>query len=344
MKRKEGSLDIHEDYEAIEQAVMETPRGRWFLAEFLRRHQAEETRRLLSALKRLERAMELNQQLAPRIMAAFAAASATMHARPGSLPPALPEAVRAMAAEQRTLAARLSTLVQEGDDASENGAALKEIAARLDDLARKTEILARGLDDVAVLCGAPHPVAMAEPPMPEDALQWFAAHESLFAEDGEDEGKADSDSDGEQPSASAPAAVAETSTSEPDAADEKEPLALMAEAMIASENAAASAAPDAETDMAEAPHPALEATVQPAPAHEEQTEKKGAETRTASEKGEGRLTIFITPASAEEAVTEDSRNKRGKRTTPRIVISRKSSSKELDIPHMDAVSAEDETS
>ncbi|WP_038034692.1 hypothetical protein [Thermopetrobacter sp. TC1] len=341
MKRKEGSLDIHEDYEAIEQAVMETPRGRWFLAEFLRRHQAEETRRLLSALKRLERAMELNQQLAPRIMAAFAAASATMHARPGSLPPALPEAVRAMAAEQRALAARLSTLVQEGDDVSENGAALKEIAAQLDDLARKTEILARGLDDVAVLCGAPHPVAMAEPPMPEDALQWFAAHESLFAEDGEDEGKADSDSDGKQPSA--PAAVADTSTSEPDAADEKEPLTLMAKAMIASENAASSMAPDAETDMVEPPHPALEATIQPAPAHEAQTEEKGAETRTASEKGEGRLTIFITPASAEEAVTEDSRNKRSKRTTPRIVISRKSSSKELDIPHMNAVSAEDET-
>ncbi|WP_137391991.1 hypothetical protein [Rhodoligotrophos defluvii] len=44
-----------EDYELIEQAVMETPRGRWFLAEYARRNRAADTRILLDAIKRLER-------------------------------------------------------------------------------------------------------------------------------------------------------------------------------------------------------------------------------------------------------------------------------------------------
>ncbi len=42
------------DYEEIEQAVMETSRGRWFLTEFARRHKAADTVVLLGAIKRLE--------------------------------------------------------------------------------------------------------------------------------------------------------------------------------------------------------------------------------------------------------------------------------------------------
>ena len=41
------------DYEAIESAVMETARGRWFLAEFARRNRAADTNRLLEAIERL---------------------------------------------------------------------------------------------------------------------------------------------------------------------------------------------------------------------------------------------------------------------------------------------------
>ncbi len=48
--------DWRDEYEAIEAAVMETPRGRWFLAEYLRRHQHDETRRLLEALRKLMQA------------------------------------------------------------------------------------------------------------------------------------------------------------------------------------------------------------------------------------------------------------------------------------------------
>lgn len=42
------------DYEAIEAAVTETVRGRWFLNEFARRNRASEMRQLLEAMARLE--------------------------------------------------------------------------------------------------------------------------------------------------------------------------------------------------------------------------------------------------------------------------------------------------
>jgi hypothetical protein len=42
------------DYDAIERAVMETPRGRWFLAQRDQRLRMGETQRILDALKRLE--------------------------------------------------------------------------------------------------------------------------------------------------------------------------------------------------------------------------------------------------------------------------------------------------
>jgi hypothetical protein len=42
------------DYEAIEAAVMETEKGRWFLAEYARRHRAADTGEVLGAIGRLE--------------------------------------------------------------------------------------------------------------------------------------------------------------------------------------------------------------------------------------------------------------------------------------------------
>ena len=44
------------DYSLIEAAVMETVRGRWFLAEFARRNRVADTQVLLDALARIERA------------------------------------------------------------------------------------------------------------------------------------------------------------------------------------------------------------------------------------------------------------------------------------------------
>src|SRR5262245_50930981 len=45
------------DYDAIEDAVMETMRGRWFLAEYARRNRHADTTMLLAALDRIEAAM-----------------------------------------------------------------------------------------------------------------------------------------------------------------------------------------------------------------------------------------------------------------------------------------------
>jgi len=49
------------DYEAIEAAVMETDRGRWFLAEYARRHRASDTTTVLASIKRLEKIIKRDQ-------------------------------------------------------------------------------------------------------------------------------------------------------------------------------------------------------------------------------------------------------------------------------------------
>lgn len=46
-----------EDYDAIEAAVMETQRGRWFLAEYARRNRNTDTDAVLTTLERIERAI-----------------------------------------------------------------------------------------------------------------------------------------------------------------------------------------------------------------------------------------------------------------------------------------------
>ncbi len=45
------------DYEAIEAAVMETSRGRWFLREYAARNRTADTNLLLGAIERLEKAV-----------------------------------------------------------------------------------------------------------------------------------------------------------------------------------------------------------------------------------------------------------------------------------------------
>jgi hypothetical protein len=47
------------DYEAIEAAVMETARGRWFMAEFAKRNRQADTLQLLGAINRIERVVGL---------------------------------------------------------------------------------------------------------------------------------------------------------------------------------------------------------------------------------------------------------------------------------------------
>jgi hypothetical protein len=70
------------DYDAIEAAVMETARGRWFLIEYDRRRRAAETAQLLEAVARLERAVGQPGLAPPPKLAALPAPAA----------PALPHA------------------------------------------------------------------------------------------------------------------------------------------------------------------------------------------------------------------------------------------------------------
>jgi hypothetical protein len=50
------------DYETIAAAVMETSRGRWFMAEYARRNRQADTTQLLAAIGRIERAVGLTSQ------------------------------------------------------------------------------------------------------------------------------------------------------------------------------------------------------------------------------------------------------------------------------------------
>ena len=179
------------DYEAIEAAVMETPRGRWFLSEFLRRHQAKETTRLLDAIARLERALQREAALSPRVRAVLMGTAASLCRHVNNAPPALPVATTAMATETRAIAEALSTLARAAGDAQETDAgrndgegrqqiSLADLAHRQWELAAQMEILSRGLAELAALVDADMPVSGPDPAIPADALQWFAAHDDLF--------------------------------------------------------------------------------------------------------------------------------------------------------------------
>jgi hypothetical protein len=50
------------DYEAIAGAVMETARGRWFMAEFAKRNRQADTTQLLTAIGRIERVVGMGQE------------------------------------------------------------------------------------------------------------------------------------------------------------------------------------------------------------------------------------------------------------------------------------------
>jgi hypothetical protein len=63
------------DYDAIERAIRETSRGRWFLNCYLERNRSAETRLLLEAIARLESAMRDNGHVMASLQAADTVAS-----------------------------------------------------------------------------------------------------------------------------------------------------------------------------------------------------------------------------------------------------------------------------
>ena len=59
----ETKAETWKDYDAIEQAVMESERGRWFLDEYGKRLRGSETAKLLAAMRKLEQAVSHSQDL-----------------------------------------------------------------------------------------------------------------------------------------------------------------------------------------------------------------------------------------------------------------------------------------
>lgn len=73
------------DFETIEAAVMETTRGRWFLAEFARRLRAADTQALVQAVERLERRLEAATTAGPLSARLLAGRAQDIEARPQAL-------------------------------------------------------------------------------------------------------------------------------------------------------------------------------------------------------------------------------------------------------------------
>lgn len=73
------------EYDAIEHAVMESPRGRWFLGEYAKRNRTADTRALLSALKKLEDAVGGRRQAEPSTIPGLAQAFAKTRAEIAAL-------------------------------------------------------------------------------------------------------------------------------------------------------------------------------------------------------------------------------------------------------------------
>ena len=73
-----------QDFESIREAVMETPRGRWFLHEYANRLRGSETVGIIASMKRLETAVSANHDA---LMSRLANAMSRETARPSAVTP-----------------------------------------------------------------------------------------------------------------------------------------------------------------------------------------------------------------------------------------------------------------
>lgn len=81
----ETKAETWKDYDAIEQAVMESERGRWFLDEYGKRLRGSETAKLLAAMRKLEQAVSHSQDLvAERLGRALSMIEAVDHRLSGA--------------------------------------------------------------------------------------------------------------------------------------------------------------------------------------------------------------------------------------------------------------------
>jgi len=281
---KTPSPSVNEDYEAIEAAVLETARGRWFLAEYLRRHQAAETRALLDAIRKLENALGADGQRSRDILATMERTARRL-AEIGHEPfaAALPEAVMHMAEEAAAIATRMEKL--DGEDKGSDGNLPALLSAQQHLMARKLEAVAGCLREISTLCGDEIPQQTEEPRIGPEQTRWFSSDAELF-EDGTSptaEHAVPEEKDGTTQSAPATASAAAAIPFAPDT------LALPED--------------DGRTDA----------------------DSDGGE-RT------GHLSIIIEPGRPEKVHRETTVAGSGEAERPRIIITRKRSSEEVDIP------------
>lgn len=119
------------DYDALLHAVSETERGRWFLAEFARRHRAADTKALLAAIHRLEAVVKSHSPAGDS-----AALAKEFHA--------MAEALKMTEAEMR--AVRSDRLPDEGAVAA-GKTAFEDIAGRAEALGHDLLATAQSLHD-----------------------------------------------------------------------------------------------------------------------------------------------------------------------------------------------------
>ncbi len=330
------STPPEEDYEAIEAAVLETPRGRWFLAEYLRRHQMEETRALLASMQKLERAMQGATARLPAVREAFAEAARTIAGIDGSpFVAALPEAVEAMAETAAAMAARMEEM------AGEDKAALGVMSAEQHLMARKLEALARALRRLSEATGEETPHSEEEPRVDGESAAWFAAEDDLFATPQPQEAAMAMKE--AMPQASSDAASAGHPEAAPKDGAQIEILPPQTTPENATEDTPAQSRPDRATGK---DHDARDSREDKVP------ESKAPESRTPEGEATGHFTLTISPRPAakaspaprqepapqpDETTREDTCAAKGReKPRPRIIITRKKSSSEIAIPMAEA--------
>ena len=194
------------DYESVESAVLETAKGRWFLAEHARRHRVADTQTLLDALRKIEKTVVPAgnaADLAPLVQAIrqtreeIAAVRNHMLEGAGALgdDPALfgniAEESRAAASELMGRTSSIQTasglLKADGADTSvleTEATGLQTLAWRQDVMSQRISkalgLLSHIGDRLESLAGS----AVAEPPKLTDAhLAYFKQDEDLFTAD-----------------------------------------------------------------------------------------------------------------------------------------------------------------
>jgi hypothetical protein len=125
------------DFEAIEAAVLESPRGRWFLAEFTRRNRAADTLMLLEAIRKLERgvAVKSPHQVSDELAAELQSLSDAIGAMLAGDAAATEDDVRSALEQLSEVKRRIDGLIADrsGGDAADDALTVKNLRYFRDD-------------------------------------------------------------------------------------------------------------------------------------------------------------------------------------------------------------------